>query len=66
MSLVISKLPGNTGKEGCLACGFAWGRTKHYGHEIVLDDVYGFSGWRGPFCSAKCYRTMYPDEQCSA
>ena len=61
MALSVRKLPGYTGKEGCVGCGSPNG-SRHYGQELTLEGIHAFTGWRGPYCSARCYRANYPDE----
>ena len=71
-SLLTLRLAGYTGnewctREGCDSLGSR--RTRHYGEQIDIEAGLpgagkpGFTGWRGPYCSAKCYRLAHPREQ---
>ena len=64
MRLSARKMPGYTGGEGCQNCGFVNNGTRHYGQQIKGSEgeAFGFSGYRGPYCSAKCYRVHYPGD----
>ncbi len=43
--------------QGCQHCGVVTA-GRNYGEKVE----FGFTGWRGPFCSASCYRAAYPAE----
>ena len=66
MALAIRKMAGYSGGEGCVRCHMVNSGTRHYGQEITITDpagdIHGFSGYRGPYCSAKCYRLDYPGD----
>jgi hypothetical protein len=62
------KLAGWSGQEGCQRLlndppseDCRGKTTRHYGEDVNYGDVTGFTGWRGPFCSAACYRLAYPE-----
>ena len=58
------RMTGFTGQESCQARVYGQTQcepgktTRHYGEFVE----FGFSGWRGPYCSVKCYRAAYPVE----
>jgi hypothetical protein len=67
------RMPGYTGLESCQRLATAdpgdasvdacIGRnTRHYGEDTHNGEVTGFTGWRGPYCSVRCYKLVHPEE----
>lgn len=61
------RLEGYTGQESCIRagepdCKIVGAGTRFYGEPVCIDGAYGWSGNRGPFCSAACYYREYPHD----